>query len=276
MNSKTNFINKCKLKYVITLIFIILVVLGIVFIRIINKQYSSGGAEVQKWNEMSISKQFCGAEYDNNEYYTQETEILSDRIEKKLTETTLIGYDNYTGTTYNKKANLFSIKNISKQCAIAVRFEGDNNYYVYTNSYYKPKTLGEFMKDLNLRDNAFFDTIYYNYLDKNTKENISVEFYNVDNDVIWQKLFNNLNLENIYSDIDNSNFKYTSETFTQKVNISTNIPLLGLKNVSITLTDKGYLITNILGTGKGFYIEETKVQEFIKYITENYKSHKTS
>ncbi len=40
------------------------------------------------------------------------------------------------------------------------------------------------------------------------------------------------------------------------------------------MTDKGYLLTNIRGTGKRFYIGEDKVQEFLNYIKENYDGYK--
>lgn len=153
-----------------------------------------------------------------------------------------------------------------------MKFEEDNDYYVYVNSYYKPKTLGEFMNDLNLKEITSFGTIYYNYWDEDAEENINIEFYDVDNEIIWQKLFNNLNLENIYSDNDTA--KYTSERFSQSISISVDIPLLGYKNISVSLTDKGYLLTNILDTGKGFYIGEDKVQEFLNYIKENYDGYK--
>ena len=83
-------------------------------------------------------------------------------------------------------------------------------------------------------------------------------------------LFNDFSLENIYHDSEN----YTSDYLTQNISISVNIPLLGLQNISVSLTDKGYLLTNILETGKGFYIGEDKVQEFIDYIIENYDGYK--
>ena len=44
--------------------------------------------------------------------------------------------------------------------------------------------------------------------------------------------------------------------------------LLGM-NKSITLTEDGYLISNIFETGKWFYIGQEKGNEFIKYVTEN-------
>ena len=49
------------------------------------------------------------------------------------------------------------------------------------------------------------------------------------------------------------------------MSISVDIPILG-RNSSIWLTEDGYLCTNILGTGKAFYIGEEKVAEFIYYV----------
>lgn len=154
------------------------------------------------------------------------------------------------------------------------KFEGESDYYVYVNSHYKPATLGEFMDDLRLKENTYFGTIHYNYWEKNAegnKEYKHIEFYNVDNSMIWQMLFDNRNLENIYSDNDIG--KYTSEKFSQNISIGVNIKLLGYENISVSLTDKGYLLTNILDTGKGFYIGEDKVQEFLNYIKENYDGY---
>lgn len=235
-----------------------------------DKKGESETAKILKWDEMSISQQYGEVEYNNGKYTSRISKISKEHIIKNIGTTTLTGYDTYTVTTYRKKGDLYSIKGINENSAIAVKFEGDSEYYVYVNANYRPKTLGEFVEDLNLKENTSFGTIYYNYWDKGTNENINVEFYNVDNEIIWKKLFSNLNLENIYSDND----KYISDNFSENIDISVNIPILGYENISISLTDKGYLLTNILDTGKGFYIGKDKVQEFLDYIKENYKGYK--
>lgn len=229
---------------------------------------------IPKWNEMTISQQFIEVKYNNSKYTSRITKISSDNILKNIGSSILTGYDTYTKTTYSKKGELYSIKELSEECVIAVKFEGEPDYYVYVNSHYKPITLGEFMDDLRLKENTSFGTIYYNYWEENAdgnKEYKNIEFYNVDNSVIWQMLFNNIKLENIYSDNDIG--KYTSEKFSQNISISVDIKLLGYENISVSLTDKGYLLTNILDTGKGFYIGEDKVQEFLNYVKENYDGY---
>ena len=294
-NKMVNIMKNFKLKYALTPICVIVIaVIGIynsdMFtskpdiniskkddwiikeVKVDKNSIEESVATVPKWNEMTISQQFIEVEYNNSKYTSRITKILSDNIIEKVGDATLTGYDTYSGTTYSKKAELYSIKDIADKCAIAVKFKEDNDYYVYVNSYYRPTTLGELMRDLNLEEITSFETIYYKYWDEDSKENINVEFYGVDNKIIQQKLFNNKNLENIYSDNDIG--KYTSERFSKSINISVDISLLGYKNISVSLTDKGYLLTNILDTGKGFYIGEDKVQEFLDYIKENYDGYK--
>ena len=294
-NNKVNIMKNLKLKYILAPICIVFIaVIGLyksgIFtskpdiiiskkddwiikeVQVDKKDTSTDTAVIPKWNEMSISQQFNEVEYNNSKYSSRITKISNNNILKNIGNATLTGYDTYTETTYNKKAELYSIKDIEEKCAIAIKFEGDTDYYVYVNSYYRPTTLGEFTKDLNLEEIISFGTIYYNYWDEDLQEDINVEFYGVDNKIIWQKLFNNKNLEYIYSDNDTE--KYTSERFSQSIGISVDIPLLGYKNISVSLTDKGYLLTNILDTGKGFYIGEDKVQEFLNYIKDNYNGYK--
>jgi len=224
-------------------------------------------------------------EYNNNKYYNRNTKISKDNILKKIGRTNLIVYkknteDNYIEEfvdssikqeTYNKTADLFSIKNISEECAIAVKFEGENNYDVYVQPNYKPTTLGNFMEDLNLKEITSFGTVSYDYYDKDVKESVYTEFYNVDNNIIWDKLFSDLSLKTLYDDSMNP-FKYSSKDV--RIHISVNIPILGYKNISIDLSDTGYLQTNILDLGKNFYIGEEKVKDFLDYIKENYEGHK--
>ena len=294
-NNKVNIMKNLKLKYILAPICIVFIaVIGLyksgIFtskpdiiiskkdnwiikeVQVDKKDTHTDTAVIPKWNEMSISQQFNEVEYNNSRYSSRITKISNNNILKNIGNATLTGYDTYTETTYNKKAELYSIKDIEEKCAIAIKFEGDTDYYVYVNSYYRPTTLGEFTKDLSLEKIISFGTIYYNYWDEDLQEDINVEFYGVDNKIIWQKLFNNKNLENIYSDNDTE--KYTSERFSQSIGISVDIPLLGYKNISVSLTDKGYLLTNILDTGKGFYIGEDKVQEFLDYIKDNYNGYK--
>lgn len=133
----------------------------------------------------------------------------------------------------------------------------------------RPSTLGNFMEDLKLKEIVSFGTIYYDYWNTDSEGNKhceSIEFPNVNNDIIWQMLFDDITVENVHSD-----GVYHSTIMT----ISVDISLLGYKDISISLSEDGYLITNILETGKTFYIGKEKVQNFVNCIIENYDGYKT-
>lgn len=156
-----------------------------------------------------------------------------------------------------------------KECSIAIKYESTNDFYVCINTYYKPKTLGNFMEDLNLKDIVCFGTIYYNYFDTDEKGNKNyekIEFLDVDNNVIWEMLFDDTSIENVHKDSVHHN---------SLMEISVSIPLFGYENVSVAVSEDGYLTTNIFETGKTFYIGEEKVEKFKSYIIGTYDGYKT-
>ena len=91
---------------------------------------------------------------------------------------TLSGYDEYSKNTYTKNGTLYTIKNISKECAIAIQLDGTNEYYSYVNSYYRPETLGEFIEDLNLKEIISFGSIWYD--DVYTDEEGNTHYDNIE------------------------------------------------------------------------------------------------
>ena len=239
----------------------------------IDREVEDIYAIIPKWEEMSLGEQFYEVQYNNEKYVSKKTKISIDKIEKNIGTSIFTGHDSYTNSDYNKIGNLYKIKNLSQKCVIAVQFENDNDYYVYANVLYKPETLREFMEDLKLKEIVSFGKIRYNYWNSDSDGKMkyeTIEFNDEDDTVIWEMLFSNLDLENIYTD----NGKYRSDKYGTSIEISVDIELLGYENISVELTDKGYLITNILDSGKAFYIGEEKVKEFLDYIMEKYDGYK--
>lgn len=224
-------------------------------------------AIVPHWEDLTISQQFSLVNYNDNNYDSKNTKISSDMISQKLGTATLTGKDTYANKVYNNNAEIYEIKNISKECAIALKFENTVEYYVYINAYYKPDTLQEFIDDLNLKQTLSFGTVYYQYFDTSREENkqyVQVEFPNVEDDIIWNMLFSDTSVNNVHSD---------NEVHDRIMSISVDIPLLGYKNISVSVSEDGYLMTNILDTGKTFYIGVNKVQEFVNYVIDNCDGH---
>lgn len=223
---------------------------------------------IPKWGELTIAQQFSLVENNGKKYDVRNTKVLQERIGNKIGEVVVKGYDTYTKATYTHNAELYKMKNFPEECVIAVKYENTNEYYVAINAYYKPATLKDFMEDLNLREIVSFGTIFYDDYNIDKDGNVkyeSIEFPNVDDNIIWKMLFDDVTVENVYDD---------RELYAATMDISVNIPLLGYENIGVSVNEYGYLITNILETGKAFYIGEEKVQKFVNYIIENYDGYK--
>ncbi|MBQ2676532.1 MAG: hypothetical protein IJF54_03910 [Clostridia bacterium] len=214
---------------------------------------------IPKWHQQTISQQFRSVEYNQAKYSSQITELDSKMVQNKLSNATLKGYDIYTETNYTANATVYSIKGISEKCAVALQFEGRTDYYVYINSDYKPATLEQLINDLNLKQHISFGTVWYSYHDEN-KNYVSVEFVDLPDNKVWEMLLNDTSLENVYDQ---------AQMYMRKMSVSVNIPILGYKNIGLWVTEDGYLVTNILSTGKAFYIGEQKVKDFMDYVINN-------
>ncbi|MCI8309012.1 MAG: hypothetical protein HFJ45_02115 [Clostridia bacterium] len=216
---------------------------------------------VKKWEDKEIYEKYNEVKYNDIILSSNKSIIEEENIDIFLTKVVLNGYDD-TNTENKINANIYKIKGVSYNCAIAIKFENDMQYYVYINFKYKPNTLSDLVEDLNLKNTIYFDTIIYNNIDG--QENI--EFENINDNDVWNLLFYNLSLNNEYSNINNDSKCIMT--------IIARIPLLGYKKVNINIMSDGYIHTNILNTEEAFFIGEEKMQEFIEYISKNYEGFK--
>ena len=62
--------------------------------------------------------------------------INNDDVKKKIDITNIIGYED-SDSIHKEQVTLYSIKDISENCAVAVKFENDEEYYMYANPLYE-------------------------------------------------------------------------------------------------------------------------------------------
>lgn len=223
--------------------------------------------ETKAWSQKKIYVKFNTIDFNNDNYISNGVTIQYQNIGNYIKETNVTAYDD-KNIEQMITAKVYEIKNISNKCAIAIQFENDINYYIYINLGYVPNTLDELVNDLNLKEIISISSISYNYkyYDENGKEqNENIEFENVEKNDIWEILFYNLSLKNL--DIEaNLHREYI-------MSINCTISLLN-SDVYINVTNDGYLVTNILGTEKVFFIGNEKKQKFVNYIVNNYVGYK--
>lgn len=221
-------------------------------------------AVIPHWEDMSVSEQFCWLEFGRLTYSSRVTELPPEQAEEELGEAALRGTDEYTGTTHQSNALIYTISGISSDCAVAVKFREYDNYFVYVNSWYQPETLGEFIDDLNLTDTLTSGSVWYDWK-KPSGEYATVEFTGLETSVLWDMLLSDRTL----AAAENYDFM----VFHSILSVSINVPLLGYKNISLSVTEEGWLTTNILDTGKAFFIGEEAVQQFADYVLEHCEGH---
>ena len=147
-------------------------------------------------------------------------------------------------------AQVYEIKKISSECAVAVKFEGLSEYRLYRNVYYVPETVGEMLDKLNLYENMSFGIAYVGI------EHTQYEF---DTDMIWKMLLSDRDAHAVRDFALSGN----------DIDITVNVPIIGKTGISFLVSRKGYIRTNIIDYGVCFYVGEEKTQAFFDYVLEN-------
>lgn len=220
------------------------------------------GIKVKKWDERIITEKFPLININGNEYGVANTVVPSDRLGARISSLTAIGKDVYTESEYACNAEIYEIKGISSECAAAVKYDGDEKYYVCRNSYYKPGTLGQFIDDLDLKNTLSFNA-FYATREINGKMT-DVEYSGWTEKKVWELLLSDTSAKAV-KDFDSMNFEMAAES-------SISIKLLGYESISISVSRDGYITTNILDTGKAFYIGKNAAENFLSYLDKECKA----
>lgn len=253
----------------ISIIFIILIILFKNNIIILSKgnidgiKYSSyQKIEVNKplmassksWEDLTISEQHYEITNFNNTVYKNcsSTPISNTVISEKIGE--------WLDNNKSKIADIYSIKNISEDVAIALNFSSTIEYYTYINQVCPETTLEEFVNKYNIIDDNFiFDSIDYTKT-KNHKKMI-VENKDFENSEIKKIIFNNLNLTltNFYENIESP-----------YVTLQTNSDIYG-NGIIFYLTNDNKLLIEIPSIKKSLICELDKncFNEIIKNFQTN-------
>jgi len=226
------------------------------------------------WGEKALYLKYPEFEYADTIYGTAATWIDEGKLGDAIGTSVARGYDIYTDTSYEMNVTIYAINGINTAAAVAVSYDGfDGQYAVYTDHWYYPETLGEFTDALDLRENltlAIRDevptgTIYHTFWEYESYMTTRYKLY--DTAVIWSMLFSDTSLKNVANEVTDeemSNYK-------ESMSIGVNVDILGIENVSLSVTENGYISTNILATRKLFYIGEEKAQEFFDYVKANFE-----
>lgn len=230
---------------------------------------SSEIATVLPWESLSVAEQYPELDFNNKKYTGRNKPVQPDDLGELLGQTNLLtGYDDFRQEKHSTYGEVFEIKGISSDCAVAVKHKDSEEYYVYVNSYYLPETLGQLIDDLSLEDNLIINSLWYEYTDENGSS-ISAQYNEPPQNAIWDMLLSDRNAQAV--DLSDQ----PTWGVVTVMDMSIDIPILGYENISLSITEDGYLRTNILDTGKVFNIGVDAVNDFVSYVKENWDDIKT-
>ena len=227
-------------------------------------------AMLPRWEDLSPAQKFPEVKSGPYTYSTTAQPIEDEYISELISDTSLAGTLGGFLKQYTQTGKIYSIRNISTDCAVAVKIGEESTYYVYVNSDYTPLTLGDFINDLDLKSTLVFGKAYkdtYEFTDTSSSHTRRT-YEDFDDSIIWDMLL---------SDTKAARTERTEyENTLNGIDISISLPLLGYKNISFDITDDGYIVTNILATQKCFFIGTEKSAEFNEYLEKNVKYNETT
>lgn len=170
--------------------------------------------------------------------------VDEEKIGNYLENISLNGKNVFTGEDILLTGKVYKINNISPDCAVAVKYDSDNEYHLFRNIIYRPDTLGQLINDMDLRNEMIINSVYLNG-----------SYYKTDPIKVWEYLLSDAAAENCGHGIAH---------YDQSVSID--LPALGRRNVAINVYSDGYISTNIADSGAKFYIGTVNAQAFIDYV----------
>lgn len=197
--------------------------------------------EEPQWDEETIDSRFVEFTRDERIYRSKNHQLANSEIGNFLYDVVIDGQDYATETVYQANAKIYQIGGIAEECAVAVRFQGYNDYYVFTNRNYMPETLGDFMDAVNWLETVRLGSAY-------TPRDTELG------------AFDSALLMNILAEKREQPLLPDAVTLGKLFSVSISDNLLGIRNKSLWFTEDGYMTTNLMEWGYSFNIGAENTQ----------------
>ena len=225
-----------------------------------SRDSTSEITEIPRWEEMPDVQRYAELSFEGRTYRSNLIYVHPENEGETIGSGTLTGSDVYTDEIHTVGGIVKKIAGIRTEAAVAVYFPDEpDRGYAYANAAYVPKTLGEFIADVNLRNTLKTGLVYT--VEGPGKQDVVYE--DVPMELVWSMLLSD---ETIVNEPDKAVGR-------RVLGIDSSVDLLGYHHKTISLTEDGYLWTNLLDSGKYFFIGEEKVRAFLKEVTEKHQGY---
>ena len=230
---------------------------------------TDGLAQMGEWEELDLPDKYPDLLIGENLFTTTHHTIPKEKVSEFLFQTTLTGYDTADPTYYKDKENarqetidadVYAVQGIGRDYLVAVQYKGADGFYTYFPHSYTPQTLGEFAVNLNLRENLQIKSIAY------VSGNQEQQYTITDAKPLWDIIFANSSAA--YYDPNDTDI-FNAFHACDKLTIEVSMELAGEPDASISVSENGYLFTNLYQSGKLFYIGEESAAAVMQYLLDS-------
>ncbi|MBR6366072.1 MAG: hypothetical protein IKS10_08275 [Lachnospiraceae bacterium] len=216
---------------------------------------------VPHWEEMEDTQRYSVVEYNGTEYTTKLILVHTENVGVKLGDGRVSGADQYAEQTHELPVAIYAIRGIAPKIGVCIAFpDAPDRYFGYVSQTFVPKDLQEFIDTMSLHETLTTGLVY---MHERAAEG-QVVYEDVPTSLVWDILF--------------ADTSVTCETKLPEgkklLSISTNVNVIGVHNLAITLTEDGWLWTNVPDyVPKAFYIGQECVQRFRQEVEKNYQGY---
>jgi hypothetical protein len=223
-----------------------------------------------RWEDMTDDERYTNLDLDGETYHMRGT--VTNYLGEWLESGEAYGFAwDQDNARHGIPCEIYFLTFSTDHSVVAVQFEGSSEIYRFERErkYDPPKTLGEFMETRKLSQVLPLTTLYYERREGGSSVSDKMALSAEHSDGVWAILAK-------YGDASfiEPSFKESFEINhydKEEIGFSATSEVLGIRNLSFTVNDKGYVITNIELYGYHYHIGVDAAREIIDYV----KAHMT-
>ena len=223
-----------------------------------------------RWEDMTDGERYTNLDFGGEVYNQRGT--VNGYLGEWLASGEVYGFAwDQNNARHAIPCEIYSLTFSPDHSVVAVQFEGSSKIYRFEREkkYDPPQTLGEFMETRQLSKVLPLTTLYYERREDGSSVSDKMALSAVHSEGVWAILAK-------YGDASfiEPSFKESFEINhydKEEIGFSATSEVLGIRNLSFTINDKGYIITNIERYGYYYHIGAGAAREIIDYV----KAHMT-
>lgn len=215
-------------------------------------------AIVWGWDERTTSEKYSRTEINGATYYVLSSRAISvNLVGEKINSYEFYGFDEETQQKHTETFEVYQMKNLPEDLFLAVYIEDEYFVLKKKESYNPPATLGELFELIDLEQvielKRFYEEVDY----------LKTNYYALNNDdYIWDVL----------KECSSARFFKDDEFYANErkhIDFSVTSEAIGVYKCVLTITEDGFLSTNIFSYGYRFDIGKENAKKIIDYAKKN-------